>query len=168
MPNHIIHRHGMTPSVALEVESAMIDYLWDDLDNQKRGERSDYGPATVEQLQERYGLAEWERQTNHRLLLIKVDQRTVDGRQGSVYEATRASWVVSPVNASARDFVLGVVNGICKGIFCNCEWYKWPDDRYGFNGDEITDGIVFERYYNKHIPKKFRTRGMANPVLYDG
>ena len=167
-PMHVIHRHGMTEDVALEVEASLIDYVWNELANQISGVRSnDYGPATTEELHERYGLEEWERGANDTLLLIKVRQETVDER-GGIYQATRWSWYLNPNNAQSRDYVLSIVYGVCKGVFRNCKWSEAGPRRYEFVGEEVPKGDpVYERYVNKRVPKEYVSkRGAANPILY--
>ena len=166
-PIHVIHRHGMTEEEAEEVEAALIDYLWDQLSNEIRGLGSnDYGPASVEELQTRYGAEEWERHEDHKLLVIKVRYETVIAL-GGIYEATKAAWRVNLDNASNTDYVLSVVNGMCRAVFENCDWYRYSETRCAFNGEEVSEGSpVYERYVNKRIPKNLIRRGMAIPTLY--
>ena len=103
---------------------------------------------------------------DHRLLYIKVRRRTIEER-GGLYEAVRAAWRLNPARAEKADWVVAVVDGVCKGVFAVHRWERTRRDpaRYDFHGTELRNDVA-RRYVGKRIPEEFRRRGMANPVLY--
>lgn len=160
---HVVHRHGMDENTALEVEAALIDAI-PGLDNAQAGHRSnDHGPANVIQLAERYGAVEIEFDQSHRLLLIKVGAETVHAR-GNVYEAVRWSWRLNRNRAASADYVLGIVDGICKGVFVAERWIR-TGKRWKFEGRDAPEAVR-DRYIGKRIPASMRKKGMATPTLY--
>ena len=166
-PIYVVHRHGMDEDAAAEVEAALIDAT-PGLTNVVLGRGSnERGPAHVKELQDRYGLQIMELHPDHKLLFIKVRKRTVD-EKGGVYEAVRASWVLKPEKARRAKYVLGVVEGVCRGVFVADEWRKAEGTkrRYEFDGREAP-GDVTKRYINKLIPPDKRKQGMAYPILYE-
>lgn len=167
-PIHLILRHGMSRSEALEVEAALID-VTPGLTNVLSGHGSnERGPAHVDQLAEQYGAQEIEFDPNHKLVLIKTRPETVE-RKGSVYNAVRSAWKLNPQNARKADYVLAVVDGICRGVFVAEEWreVKRESIRYEFQGRRAERKIRLI-YEGKRIPNRLRKPGMAAPVLYEG
>jgi hypothetical protein len=60
-------------------------------------------------------------------IIIKIHQKTVRGR-GSVYEAVRHCWRINIDRANRADYVLGVINGIVKGVFNPIgDWHYFPE-----------------------------------------
>ncbi len=172
-PIHIIHRHNLDENQAKAVESALIDYISDhisDLTNAVRGEGADYGPAEAIQLNRRYGE---DLKPKHKLLYIKTKQETVDDpRHGNLYEAVRRSWVLKPERAKEADYVIAVIDQICRGVFeVHGDWYegrvgKGKAKRYAFYGCEVTDPEIVDAYIDKPIPKIFRKKSRQNPICY--
>ena len=88
--------------------------------------------------------------------------------KGSVYEAVRCAWKVSLARAKRAEYVLAIVNGICKGVFAPDGWHETSEpDRYEFEGQKAS-GEISKMYLGKRIPDRMRKKGMAAPVLYEG
>ncbi len=161
----MIHRHGMSEEEAKAVEAALID-AYPGLTNIMPGDRSnDYGPANANELAKRYEAKEIEFDPNHKILVIKIKWSTIE-EKGSVYEAVRSSWKVGLARAKRAEYVLAIVDGICKGIFIPDDWHATDEkDRYEFEGEEVT-GKFSKMYLDKRIPDRMRKKGMASPFLY--
>ena len=119
-PIHVIHRHGMSKETSIEVEAALIDAT-PGLTNLLTGYGSnERGPAHVDQLAEQYEATEIEFDSRHKILVIKVKPETVEER--GVYEAVRWAWQIDRKRAEKADYVLAVVDGICRGVFVVDAW----------------------------------------------
>lgn len=168
-PIHVIHRHGMSREEALEVEAGLIDAT-PGLTNVVTGHGSnERGPAHVDELAEQYGTLEIEFDPRHKIVIIKIKQETIE-RHGSVYEAVRASWRINQKRAEQANYVLAVIDGICRGVFVadgGWEESKEVPGRYEFHGHEAEE-TVSKMYNKKRIPNRLRKPGMATPVLYEG
>lgn len=137
---HIMHRHGMDQDTALEVEAALIDAT-PGLTNIASGRGSnERGPAHVKEVEEKYHLPDMTFIPGQRLLVIKVKQQRVEER-GSLYRAVRESWVLAKTKAEQAEYVLAVVDGVCRGVFVAERWSKCEGTkkRYEFNGYEVGD-----------------------------
>ena len=166
LPIHIVHRHGMDEETAFQVEAALID-AFPGLTNEQSGHDSnEYGPANVSQLNKRFALTEIVFNPTHKLLIIKINQDRVEQNNGDHYATVRSSWRLNPSRAANAQYVLAVVGGVCKAVFNVDEWNP-IGDRWEFNGTPAAEDIA-SLYVNKLIPKKYRKRGMAAPVLYVG
>lgn len=101
----------------------------------------------------------------HKLLFVKTKHKTVEER-GNLYEAARWSWIIDPKRAEQADYVLAVINGICKGVFKAEEWKKSDDfeGRWQFEGYEVEDPKICEIYIDKRPPKGFYRQ--QNPIGY--
>ena len=165
-PIHVIHRHNMSEHVALEVEAALID-AYPGLTNQVSGQGSnDYGTAHVDQLKERYAAEVIKYDPSHNIMVIKTKQSTVEER-GDVYQAARGKWRISKTKAEQADYILAIIDGICRGVFKPEKWElcSSPEDRYEFDGVEANKEIL-GKYVNKRLPDDDCKKGMASPVLY--
>ena len=103
---------------------------------------------------------------SHRLMLIKIKPTTVLERGGSVYEAVRWRWRVSRQRVENADYVLAIVDGICRGAFVAVRWEADQATRRLFFQGHCAPAEVCERYMGKGIPSDMRKPGMASPVLY--
>ena len=83
-----------------------------------------------------------------------------------MYETVRKAWRLSLKRANQYKIVLGVVNGIVKGVYEVERWQKSKADekRIEFIGKEVT-GEIRDYFLNKRIPEAYRRKGMASPVL---
>lgn len=167
---HIIHRHGMDQDTAKEVEAALID-VYPGLTNKRGGSGSDFGPAHADQLEALYGAREVEFTPEDRCMVIKTKWATVEDH-GCVYEAVRRSWVVSKDRASRANYVLAIIDGICREVFRDLVWErsgKPPSgkrQRYEFTGEAVEDTNTRERFIGRRLPARMRQRGAAAPVFY--
>lgn len=103
----------------------------------------------------------------HRLLYIKVRRQTVEER--GLYEAVRGIWKVDPARARNAEWVVAVVDKVCRGVFEAHSWARSARNpqRFEFVGRQLDPGSeVARRYVGKLIPEQYRRRGMASPVLY--
>ena len=100
-------------------------------------------------------------------VIVKTKLKTVCER-GSIYEATRYAWVVSGMRIQKYEYVLGVIDGIVRGVYHVDEWREIKSGRdigrYEFLGTDAPYEIA-EIFLNKRLPPKYCT-GSANPVLY--
>ena len=179
-PVHVIHRHGMSQEEAGLAEAVLID-AYPGLTNIVAGDGSnDYGPANAEELAKRYGAEEMEFKQAGKFLVIKTKWSTVESREprdgivehDEVYEAVRSAWTVSKKKAEQADYVLAVIEGICRGVYIADVWKKVPTppgkpQRWEFDGRKADTG-VWEQYVGKRIPDRMRKKGMATPFLYEG
>ena len=179
-PIHVIHRHGMSPGEAKLAEAVLID-AYPGLTNIVAGEGSnDYGPANAEELAKRYGASEIEFELDRKIMVIKTKWSTVETRElrdgipehDGVYEAVRSSWTVSKKKADQADYVLAVIDGICRGVYIPDVWKKAPTppgkpQRWEFDGRKA-DTKTRRKYEEKRIPDRMRKKGMATPFLYEG
>ncbi len=167
---HVIHRHGMDETTALEVEAALID-AYPGLSNIADGHgNSEFGVMHAEEIIKRY-LAETA-EFRHRVILISVNRSALEG---SLYEATRFAWRLNMNKAEQAELILATVQGMIVGAFTAEKWLPATIDnfpgretiegRYGFVGREAPLEIQQE-YVGKKIPDEYRKRGAANPIKY--
>lgn len=101
-------------------------------------------------------------------VMIKIRESTILDK-GSLYEAVRRAWKVSPDKISGYKYVFAVVAGVVKGVFIARQWKKITGgadaERYEFFGENAPDEIAHE-FVDKHIPPCYSKKGSANPVQY--
>ena len=179
-PIHVIHRHGMSPGEAKLAEAVLID-AYPGLRNIVAGEGSnDYGPANAEELAKRYGASEIQFEQGRKIMVIKTKWSTVETREprdgiaehDGIYEAVRSSWTVSKKKADQADYVLAVIDGVCRGVYIPDVWQKAPTppekpQRWEFDGRKA-DTRTRRQYEGKRIPDRMRKKGLAIPFLYEG
>ena len=158
---HIVHRHGLTEGEAKQVEAALID-VYPGLTNQMRGHDADRGPANAAQLGRRYSAMPIKFERSHRLLIVKINQATINGR-GSIYEAARHAWRLNKSRAEKADYVLVSLGGVCVDVLEPDTWHEMHDKRYGFIGKQAAKNI--RDYY---VGKAFTDKGAkaTNPIRY--
>lgn len=167
---HVVHRHGMDPLTALEVEAALID-AYPGLTNVAGGTGSgETGAMHASEILRHYSAepATFE----HKALLINVNRTSAET---SLYEATRFAWRLSRDRAEEAELVLPTVQGLIVGAFIPQEWRAATAEnfpgrenipgRIGFVGTEAP-AEVRELYVGKRVPDEYRKRGAANPVRY--
>lgn len=166
---HVVHRHGMEPSVAKEVEAALID-AYPGLTNVMGGEESgDRGAMHADEIVREY-LAE-PAIFYHRALLISVNR---SASECPLYEATRFAWKISPKRAEETEVVLASENGVIRGAYIPEKWMDATSDnfpgrpdrpgRLGFIGCEATSKL-WRMYVGRRIPDEYRF-GTGNPIRY--
>ena len=167
---HVIHRHGMEDSVALQVEAALFD-AYAGLTNQAAGSASaDFGAMHALEIIRRYSAepATFE----HRAILISVNR---SAEEASVYEAVRFAWKLSKRRAAEAELVLATFQGMIVGAFIPERWLdatpvNFPGrpnrpGRVGFIGHEAPANLA-RLYVHKRVPDEFRKPGAANPIKY--
>ncbi len=171
---HVIHRHGLEESVALEVEGALID-VYPGLTNVVGGQgNGDRGCAHPAELITRYGAGEIDTFL-HPVMEVLVG-KTI--RQADIYNAARFAWRVDIDRARQAEYILAVSNGLVRAVFKPEEWLKATpknfsefleegdnslSHRWGFRGQPASSDVQ-ALYLNKRIRK--RKPGEASPVRY--
>jgi hypothetical protein len=155
-----IHRWGLSQKAAYEVEAALID-CYPGLTNIQSGHDNERGMISVEDFEKISNLQEYQEPTED-YIIIKTSKGAIEAN-GSLYEATRRSWVADINKAKKYKYVLSVINGIVKEVYEADSWYN-DGDRIAFNGKETTDAISSLK--GLLIPAKYRKKGMARPFLY--
>lgn len=165
---HIIQRFGLTENEAFEVEAALID-CFPGLTNLKKGHDSERGVNNAEVLQRELSCEVFEDRNDINYMIIKVKKEVVDATGGNLYETVRRAWRLNLKRANQYKIVLGVVNGIVRGVYRVDRW-QISDVGHGrieFVGTETFDEIR-DYFISKRIPEIYRKKGMASPVLYHG
>lgn len=166
---HVVHRHGMDPSAAKEVEAALID-AYSGLTNIMGGESSgERGVMHADEIVR--GYLTQPAVFEHRALLISVNRSALEL---PLYEATRFAWKLSQKRAEETEVVLASEKGIIRGAFIPEKWLEAtadnfpgrPDEpgRLGFIGREAPSEIK-SIYVGRRIPDDYRF-GTANPIRY--
>lgn len=170
---HVIHRHGMDPATALEVEAALID-AYPGLTNLVGGTgSSDYGAMHAKEIIRRYAAEPAVFQ--HKALLISINR---SASERSMYDATRYAWKISKKRAKEAEVILATSQGMIVGAFIATDWLEataanFParaegdgvPGRLGFVGKEAPDEIK-NLYVGKRVPDQFRKQGASNPIKY--
>ena len=163
---HIIQRFGLTENEAFEVEAALID-CFPGLTNLQKGHGSERGVNNAEVLQQELSCDVFQDRDDMNYMIIKVKKEVVDSNDGNLYETVRKAWKLNLKKASRFKTVLGVVNGIVRGVYTVDRW-KLSDVENGrveFVGEDASDEMR-TYFLNKRIPEQYRKKGMASPVLY--
>lgn len=162
---HVIHRYGLMEKEAFEVEAALID-CYPELTNIQEGRSTERGLNNADILQRNLSLSEFEDQEDYDYCIIKFNNDTLNER-GSVYESVRKYWKVNYNKIKKIPYVLASLNGVIIDVFEVERWYKVKDEnnRYMFTGKQASE-IVRSLFVNKRLPKHYRERGKAYPVLY--
>ena len=160
---HFILRHGLTESVAFEVEAAIIDFIgMPNLSNLQVGHySSDFGIKTSEEIAAMYAAPSFE--TDEPVLLININKLFVrEMTDTEIYDAMRKSWVVGPRKNKAK-YAVATYRGLTREVYKINEWYQ-IGNRWGFNG-EIADENIRASLRYKSVAKLAK-RGAVNPVRY--
>lgn len=181
---HVIHRYGLTPKEALEVEAAVID-AYDDLTGRKIGYHDfERGARTAEDVEHHFAREQVD--VAHPVLFVNLARTRArrDPLRTSALDAARFAWDIKIERAQRCEFVLGYRDGVVEGVFKPKHWLQatrenFPDFseapsygrrgklRVGFVGEEVTDSQVLEVYLNKRIPEII-TRVPRPPAQYAG
>lgn len=158
---HLIQRWNLTEKEAFEVESALID-VFQGLTNLQSGHHSEYGVTNAEALQRNLSYDEYLEPKDFKYILIKVKNESVTNNN-SRYDATRGWWKINPKSIHEYPYVFSVTNGVVREVYKIKSWIK-NNDRCRFDG-EIAESYIREQYINKKIPKCYKQKGMASPIL---
>ncbi|HCC52764.1 MAG TPA: excinuclease ABC [Porphyromonadaceae bacterium] len=182
---YYIIRHGLKENEAFLVESILIDFLTfkdfsegSKITNIVAGHYSfNQGIKTVEECEILYNCEKLDtNKIEHNILVININ-KTFDTskkkrknenpiyERPNIYEATRGWWRLNKNKAKKVDFVLAEYKGIVRAIFKPNRWMQNENrnNRWGFEGDEVTDRMILDIYLNKEIPKR---KGTRNPIRY--
>ncbi len=164
---HVIQRHGMDEKTALEVEAALID-CYAGLDNVQSGIDPERGVCNAEELDRICALAEYDEQlVSLKYVIIKVRPDWIE-RRGDLYHAVRSAWVAKLDKVKNYPYVLATVGGVVKELYKVDEWHYENDTQYRveFDGVVESDAGLRGMVVGKQIPKRFRKKGLASPLLY--
>lgn len=165
---HIIQRWGLEENEAIEVEAALIDiFALENLTNEVKGHHSNRGACNAEVLQNVLSVEEFvENALMPKFMIIKVKQWALNRNDNDRYQTTRSAWKVSPTKVKNYPYVLSVTDSIVREVYKVEKWELNPArNRYEFVG-EVAPEMIRKLFINKKIPKCYRTKGQANPVLY--
>jgi len=97
-------------------------------------------------------------------IIIKINQGSIDYRNGDIYEATRYAWKLRMDRAKNADYVFAVLNGLVVAIYTGMQW-SYEGSRLKFNAIPAPDEVS-QRYVRKRTPEKYRQKGNASPCQY--
>ena len=171
---HLIQCWGLEEKEAFIVESALMD-CYSGLTNIQSGHYSDHGVTNAYTLQRELSIETYIEPEDLDYILIKTSYSKIEYCQECnsektteecIYEATRSAWKLSFSKVKNYKYVLGVINGIVKGVYEVDEWKKNEErQRVEFEGHDAPEHI--KKYFiNKRIPDKYVKKGSANPALY--
>ncbi len=165
--DHFILRHGLTESVAFEVEASLIDFLGlKNLSNIQGGHKSDdFGLKTSGEISAMYEAEVLK--TDLPIILINLNKKFNRMMSRSdLYETTRKSWVIGPRRNAAK-YVCSTYRGLTREVYEIKEWFPIEGNkktRWGFVGEVAKEEIRAQLIY-KSIESFFK-KGAANPVKY--
>lgn len=168
---HVIHRYGMSPDTAREVEAALID-AYPGLTNRMGGAGSnDRGVRHVREIIREYDAPEFE--LDRPLIMIAVG-KTYEER--GVYEAVRGVWNMRRERAEKYDLVLARVGRFIVGAYEVCEWIDWAPGLFPFDPEGLEGRIGFvgtpadkevrDRYVQKRVPAGLLPKGAQVAFRY--
>ena len=168
---HVIHRHGLDDSTAIEVEAALMD-AYPGLTNTAGGVGSnEYGAMHAREIVSHYH-AEPASFNGIKALLINVNRSATET---SLYEATRYAWKINKSRAEQAKFILSTFHGLIIGAFVADEWLEATAEnfpghdpvpgRFSFVGREASEEIR-RLYVGKRVPDEYRKPGASNPIKY--
>ncbi len=164
-----ILRHGLDDKTAFEVEAALIDILNLKSEGVNLMAGHGVGRTPVEDIQLIYGAKPLE--TKDPLLLVKINQQYRSGMSlQEVYEISRWAWPINISRAIKCKYVLGVANGIVRGVFQATAFVKVSeiDCRNSKDiGRVYFDGtIVYNNDYFHTSVKAFTKKGQRGSIAY--
>lgn len=180
----VIHRYGLTPKEAVEVEAALID-AYDDRNGMQIGHHDfERGARTAAEVERHFAREQVD--VAHPVLFVNLVRTRArrDPLRTSALDAARFAWDIKIERAQRCEFVLGYRDGVVEGVFKPKHWLQatrenFPDFadapsygrrgklRVGFVGEEVTDAEILEQYMNKRIPEII-TRVPRPPAQYAG
>lgn len=101
--------------------------------------------------------------TDQKLLYVKTKKLK---ERGSLYEAARKCWRLNPDKAKKAEYVIAVIDDVCRGVFKPEKWERCVLDgkvRWQFEGHDVS-GEAGKRYVGRLIPED--KRGGRYPVRY--
>ncbi|WP_290699374.1 hypothetical protein [Lacinutrix sp.] len=182
---HLIVRHGLTESNALEIESALIDTFKfiPKFEHYVRGNIQggvnsiEKGLMTVNEVIRLYN-AEPLNEIEENCVIININ-KTYDRGSGenAIYQATKEIWDITEYRRNRIEFVLSEYKGLIVEVFKVESWYSKERGYnkgakkygktylgYGFEGT-IAEQNIKEKYINKTI-SPFKKRGFASVLIF--
>ena len=184
---HIIVRHGLSESVAFQIEASLIDtltYCGLLLSNIVGGHNSiEKGLMTSEEIVRLYN-AQTLSEMGSDCVLININ-RTYKRGNGTdpIYQATKETWLISEWRLPKIKYVLSEFRGLIVEVFEVQKWYpkQRPKNKtidreknikiqvhvtgYGFDGIVAPDEIR-NKYINKSVAD-LKQRGAAQVIRYN-
>lgn len=164
---HFILRHGLTESVAFEIEAALIDFVgMKNLLNIQSGHYSnDFGLKAVDEISAMYEAEELS--TSEPVMLININKLYHrDMTDSELYDATRKSWVVGLRREKVK-YAVATYRGLTREIYEIEHWYPIDvggKNRWGFHGCIAAEDIRDKLRYRSIA--SFFSQGAANPIKY--
>lgn len=166
-PRHYILRHGLSESVAFEIEAALIDFVgMKNLSNLQGGHySSDYGIKTAEEISAIYEATELS--TDKPSILININKLyRREMTEEELYDATRKSWVLGNRKEKAQ-YAIATYRGLTREVYKIEGWFEVEANgktRWGFSGclaeEQVRDNLRYKSI------SSFFTKGSANPIKY--
>jgi len=173
-----IIRHGLDEVTSFAIEAALIDVLnLKQKGNLVRGHKVEQGIETAEELQIKYGAEELDLDsTNQNIILIKINQEYArlkkEGKISAetIYKATHFCWRMDIKRAKNADLILGVADGIVRGVYRPFEFLKVTEDRVKYEQDRgrvyfNAEPQLVHPYLHTSV-KAFGQKGQSNPIVY--
>lgn len=168
---YVIHRWGMDDQTALEVEAALID-SYPGLTNLQSGHGKEHGICNAQELEEKFGLHEYEEPKDFEYIIIKVTEKVLKQRNNNLYETVRSAWPLSLETANDINrypYVFAVRSGIVRAVYKVEKWQNNSErGRIEFIGESVeqNDPAIWNRFVGKRLPKRYMKKGMASAALY--
>ena len=163
----VIQAYHLTNEEALKIEKVLIEvFSLGKLANKVSG-CGDFSCANAITLERKIGAEEYvDNPSNPKYIMIKTTELAISER-GNRYDATRSAWVLGLERAKKYPYVLSVTNGVVEAVYKVNEWHKCVkcEGRIEFTGEDAEKNIK-NIFLHKRIPKEYRVKGAANPVMY--
>lgn len=167
---YVIHRHGLTPETAFEVEAALIDFIgMEDLTNIVQGHNSDdRGRMSIEEIIAKYNAQHANIQEPMILITInRLYKRNMTSLE--LYNATRGNWVIGERRQKAQ-YACSVANGIIRAVYKIDKWESviTNDTKQKQNKRWRFEGIIAENlgHYVSCSTVNYTKIGAQNPIRY--
>lgn len=173
---HIILRHGLNESVALEIESTLIDYsmfFGHELTNIVLGHNSiDNGVMSADEVIRKYNALPLDKLEDP-VVIININKTYIRGTGvDGIYKATKGDWVVDKNRIKSISYALSEYRGLIVEVFKIVNWYPVdmkdkngkPKTRWAFDGT-VAESCIRNKYINKSV-SHIKKPGASNPIRY--
>ena len=177
---HLIVRHGLNQSTALEIEASLIDvFKFLDLNHTNIAggqDSSERGLRSIDEVKRLYDAKKLDHTTKD-AVVININRKYERGFSGEqIYQATRSAWVISRAKIPQLKFVLSEYKGLILEVYEVDRWFKVNSiqesgknagkkkTRFAFDG-HVADKSIRNKYLNKSIAH-MKKKGMASPIMY--
>lgn len=179
-PEHYIVRHGLDENTSFEIEASLIDtlqFMKYRKTNIVGGHNSlERGMMTTDEVVRLYNAVPLESTTSD-CVVININRKYKRGfTDNDIYEATRASWVISKLKIPSLRYVLSEYKGLITEVFEVDRWYEVEmvqvggknagnlKTRWNFDG-HIAPQEIRNKYMNKSVAHH-KKKGMASPIVF--